>query len=124
MNPKQEILNMLPQGAIEPEKRKRIRAILETHELVSVDSRPFDPTLCGFESFSDGVWIRSVPGDDDLRLRVLRRASECFHGLSSSIAIFIDSFEPFAARNICDCPWPETQSDGKKLLELLGVLEK
>lgn len=109
MNPKQEILEMLPQGAI---RRSRIRAILETHELVPVDTRPFDPTLCGFEhtyhedgqtpdarQWSNGDYVITRDGDDG-------------------------HLEEIAGAGQMGFPWPATQSDGKKLLELLGVLEK
>lgn len=110
MNAKQEILEIidytrrqkdLPLTCLETD---RIRTILETHELVPVDTRPFDPALCGFvkiqntlEDWTNGKYEISY-----------RKGVGLIERLEGS---FIFGF-----------PWPETQSAGRKLLELLGVL--
>jgi hypothetical protein len=117
MNPKQEILNMLPQGAIEPEKRKRIRAILETHELVPVDTRPFDPTLCGFhsvdKSYKNSAIVRWECNPGALTVGwTIERENDLL------------CLAKWGVNQFWGIPWPATQSDGKKLLELLGALEK
>lgn len=110
MNAKQEILEIidytrrqkdLPLTCLETD---RIRAILETHELVPVDTRPFDPTLCGLKLIYEGDKMKSW----DSGRHIVRDIDGCI------------TLQAKAADT--GVPWPATQSDGETLLRLLGVL--
>jgi hypothetical protein len=90
----------------------RIRAILETHELVQVDTRPFDPTLCGFQSLephSEGLW-------ENAEWQILKTAD-------GNLAVARSELQSWPTAYLEHAPWPATQSDGETLLRLLGALE-
>lgn len=119
MSAKQEILGALgiakayldaDQPFTAEARLDRIRAILETHDLVRIYSQPFDPTLCGFEHtyHEDGQTpdARQWSNGDYV---ITREGEEGY-------------IEEIGGKIWPNFPWPETQSAGRKLLELLGVL--
>lgn len=115
MNAKQEILETLAYmetvsdefaaGAIR-DNVPDIRAILETHTLEPIDDRPFDPTLCGFKRIHENIWKNDI-------CTIIQAAGRLFDVVMNDeqIPCYLEY-----------CPWPATQSEGKRLLELLGVL--
>jgi len=120
MNAKQEILDALAiaevylnadQPFTAEARLGRIRAILETHTLEPIDDRPFDPTLCGFARISGHpIWHRN-----DYSIIVSK--------IENQTAKQITVKELMGGLVVCVAPWPATQSDGERLLRLLGVLE-
>lgn len=115
MNAKQEILDLidytrrqkdLPLTCFEAD---RIRAILETHELVPVDTRPFDPALCAFTLIQST--IHRING-----FQIWKKGEISLTRFDNGKGQF-DQFSGFIL-----FPWPATQSDGETLLRLLGVL--
>lgn len=87
----------------------RIRAILETHELV--DSRPFDPTLCGATPVRSTIHRLNGYQKWTIHSLTLTRFEDG-HG----------EFEQAFTGHKILIQWPATQSDGETLLRLLGVL--
>jgi len=92
-----------------PDQYKELRAInriLETHELVPVDTRPFDPALCGFKRVDAGYVLAQSDSVSD---------------------VWVTPFDQTGLMDIsCEsgswvCPWPATHADGETLLRLLGV---
>ena len=83
----------------------RIRAILETHTLEPIDDRPFDPTLCGLILIYEGDKMKSWESSR----HIVRNIDGCI------------TLQAKAADTAV--PWPATQSDGERLLKLLGVLK-
>lgn len=84
---------------------------LRTPVIPPIDSRPFDPTLCGFEPLYEGAWGAALP---NVAFTIKKRHSWC--------EAWQEESEERGAEKTCDCPWPATQSDGETLLRLLGVL--
>ena len=115
MSPKQEILALLEiiehdDWTCQPNFHARIRAIIETHTLEPIDSRAFDPTLCGFARISGHpIWHRN-----DYSIIVSK--------IENQTAKQITVKELMGGLVVCVAPWPATQSDGERLLKLLGVL--
>jgi len=76
-----------------------------------IDDRPFDPTLCGFARISGHpIWHRN-----DYSIIVSK--------IENQTAKQITVKELMGGLVICVAPWPATQSDGERLLKLLGVLK-
>jgi len=84
----------------------RIRTILETHTLEPIDDRPFDPTLCGF-----------------VRENLVTTLGTYYRSGIVEIAQVEDRIQVWTTKKICDAPWPATQSEGERMLKLLGVLK-
>lgn len=109
---KQEILDIVnrPDDILSESDIERINAILSTHTLEPIDDRPFDPTLCGFKLIKSEihringyrVWVK-----DGLEITKLD-----------------DGYGEYEQQDTgaIRIPWPATQSDGERLLKLLGVL--
>lgn len=120
MDAKQEILDLLAllrdweshvQVGLIEDRVDRIRAILETHDLVPVDTRPFDPTLCGFMLVYEGDKIKSWESERHF----LRRVDGYDRG-RACVTLQARADDDMVV-------WPATQSDGETLLRLLGVLK-
>ena len=71
-----------------------------------IDDRPFDPTLCGF-----------------VRENLVTTLGTYYRSGIVEIAQVEDRIQVWTTKKICDAPWPATQSDGERLLKLLGVLK-
>lgn len=118
MNAKQEILDAVDELSTCIERGwpisafgfiRSIRAILETHTLEPIDDRPFDPALCGF-TYADHCPEDADRCWDTMEYRLCLVGE---YGRIESVIVGEDYFE---------FPWPLTQSDGERLLKLLGVL--
>ena len=115
MNAKQEILELLTNAGNYSLARytDRIRAILETHTMEPIDEREFDPALCGFDPQDLGPYATDTCGWYKITLAgeacVLTKTKGCLTVQVDSRVIYIGVM-------------PATQSDGERLLKLLGVL--
>lgn len=114
MNPKQEILDALAEidYAFGTFYTERIRAILDTHTLEPIDERPFDPTLCG--------WENTYHEDGQTPCKYQWASGDYVISYDAESAGHI---EEIAGACQFTFPWPATQSDGERLLKLLGVLK-
>ena len=120
MNAKQEILDALNMLDEHPTFLRRslfyavlnnFHKILETHTLEPIDDRPFDPALCGFNRISGHpIWCTETHSVEVSKIE-------------NQTATQITIKELMGGLVVCVAPWPATQSDGKRLLELLGVLK-